>query len=212
MSVIVANLFMEHLEERALETFQHGVKVWKRYVDDTFVVLGKDHVDALHRHLNEQFTGVSFTVEQEKGGTLAFLDVEVRRCSNGSLKTAVFRKPTHTDRYLDYTSHHSAQNKESVIRSLVRRGNTFPSDEADRLAESKHIDEALRANNYPRRFINRTRRKIQARTGTERSGEERERKPVVVLPYVQGVTERVTRILAPHAKVANKPGKNLGIF
>ena len=34
-------------------------------------------------------------------------------------------------------------------------------------------------------------------------------KPLVILPYVQGVTERVTRILAPHAKVASKPGKNL---
>ena len=32
---------------------------------------------------------------------------------------------------------------------------------------------------------------------------------MVVLPYIQGVTERITRILAPHAKVANKPGKNL---
>ena len=33
-----------------------------------------------------------------------------------------------------------------------------------------------------------------------------------MLPYVKGVTEKVTRILKPHAKVATKPGKNLRNF
>ena len=39
--------------------------------------------------------------------------------------------------------------------------------------------------------------------------QEEERKPLVVFPYVQGVTERVIRILAPHGKVTTKPGKSL---
>ena len=75
----------------------------------------------------------------------------------------------------------------------------------------KHIDRTLRANNYPNRFIRKTRRKIKNRDaqGNNRGREEAGQKPLVVLPYVQGVTERVTRILAPHAKVASKPGRNL---
>ena len=47
---------------------------------------------------------------------------------------------------ISINSHHSRQHKESVIRSLVKRGNTFPSDEQERLREAKHIDGALRAN------------------------------------------------------------------
>ena len=209
VSVIVANLFMEELEKKAIDTFDHEVRVWKRYVDDTFVVLKKEHVGALHSHLNRQFTGVSFTVEEEADRSLPFLDVEVRRGEDGSLKTAVFRKATHTDKYLDFKSHHSVQHKESVIRSLVIRGDSFPSDEAERSAEVRHINRTLRQNNYPRTFIQRTRRKIQR--GNTRSDYDREevRRPVVVLPYVQGVTERVTRVLAPHAKVTNRPDKNL---
>ena len=137
------------------------------------------------------------------------MDVEVRRGADGSLKTAVFRKATHTDRYLDFKSYHSVQHKESVIRSLVLRGNYFPSDEADRSAEIRHVNRTLRENNYPKTFIQRTRRKIQrGQTRTENVREE-VRRPVVVLPYVQGVTERVTRVLAPHAKVTNRPDKNL---
>ena len=98
VSVIVANLFMEELEKKAIESFHNEVRVWKRYADDTCVVIKKEHVGALHSHLNRQFTGVSFTVEEETDRSLPFLDVEVRRGEHGSLKTAVFRKATHTDR------------------------------------------------------------------------------------------------------------------
>ena len=71
-----------------------------------------------------------------------------------------FSVVTHTDKYLDFNSHYSRQHKESVIPSLVKRGNTFPSDEQERLREAKHIDGALRANNYPKHFIKKTRHKI----------------------------------------------------
>ena len=209
VSVIIANLFMEELEQRSLQSFEHNVKVWKRYVDDTFVVLQNEHVQMLHRHLNNQFRGVSFTLEKESEGSLAFLDVKVTRYQNGCLKTSVFRKVTHTDRYLDFNSHHSAQHKESVVRALMQRGESFSSDAVDRSAEMKHITNTLRANNYPNHFVKRTCRKMRNRREQVREGAERERKPLVVLPYVSGVTERVTRILSSHAKVTTKPGKNL---
>ena len=66
VSVVVANLFMEELEQRALESFAHPVKVWRCYVDDTFVVMKGDLVDSFHEHLNSQAAGVAFTVEREK--------------------------------------------------------------------------------------------------------------------------------------------------
>ena len=211
VSVVVANLFMEEVEQTALQTFTHPVKTWKRYVDDTFVIIGKEHVGALHEHLNNQVSGLVFTVEKESDDKLPFLDVEIRRQQDGSIKTAVYRKATHTDNYLNFQSHHSAQHKESVIRTLVKRGEEFSTDSKDKLAEAKHVDQVLRMNNYPNRFIKATRRKMRARDrdGDARAREQREKKPLVVLPYVKGVTERVTRVLKPHARVATKPAKNL---
>ena len=44
-------------------------------------------------------------MEQEEDGTLLFLDMLLRRREDGSLDVSVYRKPTHTDRYLHFESH-----------------------------------------------------------------------------------------------------------
>ena len=87
------------------------VKAWKRYVDNTFIVIRKDRADALHEHFNRHTAGVSFAAQKERAGMLPFLDVEVRRQQDGSIKTAVHRKATHIDSYLNFESHHRTQHK-----------------------------------------------------------------------------------------------------
>ena len=67
-SVEVGDVFMEEVEQRALESSAHSVTVWKRYVDDTFVVTGKDHIESHHqcrKHYNQQAVGIHFMVDRE---------------------------------------------------------------------------------------------------------------------------------------------------
>ena len=52
ISPIIANLFMEDLETRALNTSQHPPSLWKRYVDDTLTIIKKDHKDTFLDHIN----------------------------------------------------------------------------------------------------------------------------------------------------------------
>ena len=54
--MVVANIFMESLEEKALNTITIKPSTWIRYVDDTFVIWphGSTALERFHRHLNEQ--------------------------------------------------------------------------------------------------------------------------------------------------------------
>ena len=52
VSVVVAEIVMQHVEERALATRRQTIPLWLRYVDDTFTAIHKDEIDAFHDHLN----------------------------------------------------------------------------------------------------------------------------------------------------------------
>ena len=58
--------------------------------------------------MNAIHTDIQFTVEQEENIILIFLDIKIMRLDCGLLNCRIFRKPTHTDTYLN-----------SVVRSLI---------------------------------------------------------------------------------------------
>ena len=67
LSPIIANLYMEELENKALETAKLHPRIWVRYVDNTFALWpqGEQHLESFHQHLNSQHTAVQFTMERE---------------------------------------------------------------------------------------------------------------------------------------------------
>ena len=85
LSPIVANIYMESLETRALETFRVKPKLWVCYVDDTFVLWqhGEEQLETFHEHLNTQHSSIQFTKEVECDNKIPFLDVLVERTGIG---------------------------------------------------------------------------------------------------------------------------------
>ena len=75
VSVTIANLVMEDVEERALATTDIPLKFWKHYVDDTCAALPASSVQQFLDHLNGVEPSIQFTVELETDGKLPFLDV-----------------------------------------------------------------------------------------------------------------------------------------
>ena len=96
VSPIVANLFMEDLEQRAIESEPEELrpKLWKRYVDDTLEVIKRGKVEEWSTHLNSMDpTGsIKFTYEEETNNTIPFLDTLLERRPDGSVKVQVYRK------------------------------------------------------------------------------------------------------------------------
>ena len=66
--------------------------------------------------------------------------------------TSVYRKGTHTDRYLDYNSHHPLSHKKSVASTLINRAHTHSSTTSFLNKEVRHVGSALHMNGYPSRL------------------------------------------------------------
>jgi len=74
VSVVVAEIVMQHVEERALVTCRQTIPLWLRNVDHTFTTVHTDEIDDFHEYLNKQNTDIRFTNEIEENGKRPFLD------------------------------------------------------------------------------------------------------------------------------------------
>jgi len=76
VSPLVANLFMEYLEQKLLDTASMELKprLWKMYVNDIFEVVKKSSVKRLTEFLNNLYDSgsIKFTYEMASEGKLPF--------------------------------------------------------------------------------------------------------------------------------------------
>ena len=82
-----------------------------------YSIVETNQIALFHDHLNTISSSIKFTKELESEGTLSFLDVAVIRKTNGTLSTDIYRKPTHTGRYLSFSSHHPLNKGWATSRS-----------------------------------------------------------------------------------------------
>ena len=105
------------------------------------------------RYLNNQQPTICFTMETEKDNSIPFLDTSVIRDSNGVLTASVYRKPTHTDQYLAYDSHHPQSVKRGIVKCLYDRAKHLITKPSVISKEKKHLLSVLVSNGYPSSFI-----------------------------------------------------------
>uniref|UniRef100_A0A1A8QXM9 Helix-turn-helix domain-containing protein n=1 Tax=Nothobranchius rachovii TaxID=451742 RepID=A0A1A8QXM9_9TELE len=144
---------MEDLEEKAINTAPAHIRplFWRRYVDDILEIIKTGLTQTLTDHLNtvDNTGNIRFTHEKETNKTMAFLDMNIHHTDDGSIKITIYRKTTHTDQYLLWTSEHPTAHKLSVVRPVYER-TSFITDETDRKQEEEHIKQALSLCQYPK--------------------------------------------------------------
>ena len=134
ISPLIANIFMEEFEVKALSSIPHPPFLLQRFVDDTFVINRAEHSQDLLHHINNQDPHIQSTVEPTQQGSLPFLDTLVTIEPDSTFSTTVYRKHTHTDQYLHWDSNHHITAKQSVYNTLAHRAKIVSStqDKMDR--------------------------------------------------------------------------------
>ena len=125
VSAVIAELLLQEIEKKAIESSPVKPKWWRRYMDDVNTCLKKQDIETFHNQINSIDRHIQFTIEMpslgERGATISFLDASCTALPNGSIEVAVHRKVIHTNKYLAFDSHSPAQHKRAVVETLMSR-------------------------------------------------------------------------------------------
>ena len=104
--------------------------------------------------MNNQSNHIKFTMEIQENIRLPFLEVPITKREDGSLSHQVYRKKTHTDKYVHASSHHHPSQKQGIIHTLA----TW----AVRISNKEHLEnevgyltKAIQNNGYIKKYIRR---------------------------------------------------------
>ena len=200
ISPIVAYLYMEDFEMRAINTASQPPLMWKRSVDDTCVIIKAVQQQIFLNHINSMVKNIQFTAEEPRtDGSIPFLDILLTPGVDGSIATTVFRKPTHTDLYMQWDSHHAISSKNSVIGTLHYRANTICSSHKLLQQEEHHLKKVLTKCKYLVWALNMV--KIKKKTPPQKNQQKNKSyitghhqlNPYIVVPYYEGLSESLKR-------------------
>ena len=206
ISPLVDNSYIEQFEKVAISTAPHPTSLWLRYVDDTLTVLHEYDVEEFTEHIKRIDPHIKFTIAPEKDSKFPFLDLWTHIMDDGSTKITIYRKPTHTDQYLNFKSHQPLTHKRSVVRTLTNRAQQYVTTAEDKNSELVHVHNALRANGYPEWAL------APPPPSTKRppNTNNNPRISMLGLPYVAGLSEQLGRIYKSHnIHMYHKPANTL---
>lgn len=197
LSPLLANLFMCDLEEK-MKRDPNFPSMWYRYVDDVFCVINPRQLNNFLEFLNAQHPSITFTVEKEENGSLAFLDLKIKTTQDGKLEFSIYRKPTHTDRYITIDSHHHQSHKQAAFHTMIHRLLNIPMNDRDFEEEKTYIYNVAKINGYERRFVDRIfekqTRNLHTRQRTTLTA-SREPQKVICLPFFPKLSNPLSTVL-----------------
>ncbi|XP_060518420.1 uncharacterized protein LOC132697146 [Cylas formicarius] len=191
LSPAIGNLFMTYFEAQAIRESQLKPKLWIRYVDNIFIIWshGEVKLDHFLTYLNSLHDRIEFTIEKEKDKQLPFLDVLLTRSDGRKLQHQLYRKPTHTDKYLNAQSHHHPSQIQAVANTLICRSVRL-TDEIHNKQEMEKITRTLRDNNYTESTIRNAKR---TNTRTRRDSTKEQEREDIQTTQNSGSTNRKSK-------------------
>lgn len=153
LSCLVANIFMSNFEINAKRIMTYFPRVWIRYVDDVFAVFNeKENLDSFVNSLNAFHNTIKFTYEVENDNKLPFLDTLVIK-KDKKIEFDIYRKPTHTNRYITNDSFHPPEQKRAAFHGMIYRLLNTPLSKENYQKELDYIKQTAVFNGYSSKLI-----------------------------------------------------------
>ena len=135
-----------------------------------------------------------YPVHMQTGDRCTHLGFEYKiTCQqDGSLSICTYRKPAHTDQFLHFSSHHPRAHKPSVVTILLRRVFRHCSTKEEWKGKLAQVHNALMRNIYLCWLIDSRLLESKRRAETRKSNPD----SLSSIPYIQGVLEAISRVLA----------------
>ena len=201
---------MDDLETKCIASLPFQLPFFFRYVDEIITAVPTNEIDTILNTFNSYNHKIQFTIEKEWDEKICFLDVLIIR-DGQKIKTNWYQKSTCSRRLLNFYSHHPLNYKINVINHLLDRGITL--SHITFLKENiQKIKNILLNNNYPTNFINHVIKKRinhlhnkntcthhpskgNTNTHTTHIHPADQNTKYIPLPYVQGLSEKLSGIL-----------------
>ncbi len=209
-SPVVAEIILQHLENLLFRSDTPLPRFWTRYVDDVLAVWehGEEKIPEFLEILNNLVPGINFTAEFEKDGAISFLDVLVQRTKN-NFQTSVYRKATHSGRYLNNASCHLPSQKSSAISSVAHRARQICSSQKLLDEEFAHIRDDFRKNGFSDLEIN-CALFPKPRPPCPVNNRNSERKRIFTLPFCGASSHKLKRLFRKNGiQAAFRPNETL---
>ena len=144
--------FEEEYIFNEMNVFKPYIKLWKRSRADIYILQSSEALDCFFWQLNYKEHRIEFTIERENTGVLNFLDISIKRLSD-RVATKVYRKDTHTQRYIHWGSNHSKNSKLGVLKGLIHRAHLLCDQKEDLLCELNLLRDVFISNGYPKKLV-----------------------------------------------------------
>ena len=142
---------------------------------------------------------------------MAFLDISIHRLAD-RLVTKVYRKETHTQKYIHWRSNRSKNCKLGVLKGLIHRAHLLCDLKEDLLCELNLLKDVFIANGYPKKLVEKTlnnswkvelelEKQLKALLHMQNEEEKNEEQEdensgyydVLHVPYVAGFSEKLAK-------------------
>jgi len=153
LSAIIAEIVMTKLEMNVINDLNEHVKLYKRYVDDSFLIIKKGSEGIVLETFNKFHKNLKFTIEKESQNGIHFLDLGITRGEEGKLKIDIYKKPTDTGYFWSFNSQHTRGQKKALVRSLLTRAMTLPNYSLGKVLAIQDVYKTLTSNGFPKTFI-----------------------------------------------------------